>query len=82
MKKRDMKGNNKPSKDLIRKMILDNIPYDEWILARDIAKKLELGSSVVARIISRDLLNVEIERKNMKSKYRGNIYFYRRLNRL
>lgn len=77
-----MKGNNKLSKDLVRKMILDTIPYDEWILASDIAKKLELESSVVARIISRDLLNVDVERKNMKNKYRGNTYIYRRLNRL
>lgn len=77
-----MKGNNKLSKDLVRKMILDTIPYDEWTLASDIAKKLELRSSVVARVISRDLLNMYVERKNMKNKYRGNTYIYRRLNRL
>ncbi len=77
-----MKGNNKLSKDLVHKMILDNIPYDEWILASDIAKKLELRSSVVARIIRRDLLHVYVERKNIKNKYRGNTYIYRRLNRV
>lgn len=76
-----MKGNNKLSKDLVRKMILDTIPYDEWILASDISEKLELGSSVVARIISRELLNVYVERKNTWNN-RGNIYIYRRLNRV
>ena len=76
-----MKGNNKLSKDLVRKMILDTIPYDEWILASDISEKLELGSSVVARIISRELLNVYVERKNTWNN-RGNVYIYRRLNRV
>lgn len=76
-----MKGNNKPSKDLIRKMILDTIPYDEWIFASDIAEKLELSSSVVACVISRDLLNVYVERKNIWHN-RGNVYSYRRLNRV
>ena len=74
-----MEVNNQLSKDLVRKMILDNIPYDEWILASDIAKKLELRSSVVARIIRRDLLNVAVERKNMENNKRK-IYIYRRLN--
>ena len=76
-----MEGNNKLSKDLVRKMILELIPYDEWIIASDIAEKLEIESSVVARIISRDLLNVYVERKNIW-RNRGNIYIYRRLNRL
>jgi len=74
-----MKGNNNLSKDFVRKMILDTIPYDEWILASDIAEKLELRSSVVACIISRDLLNVEVERKNIWNN-RRNVYIYRRLN--
>ena len=76
-----MEGNNKLSKDLVRKMILDIIPYDEWIFASDIAEKLELGSSVVARVISRDLLYVYVERKNIWNN-RGNVYIYRRLNRV
>jgi len=76
-----MEGNNKLSKSLVHEMILDTIPYDEWIFASDIAEKLELGSSVVARVISRDLLNVYVERKNIWNN-RGNVYIYRRLNRV
>ena len=74
-----MKGNNNLRKDVVRKMILNSIPYDEWVIASDLAKKLDLGSSAVARIISRELLNVSVERKIIKNK-RVNVYVYRRLN--
>jgi len=62
-------------------MILNAIPYNKWILASEIARKLELGSHKIARVISRDLLYVEVERKPMKAK-QGKLYVYRRLTRV
>lgn len=77
-----MKGKDKLSRDSVRKMILDAIPYDGWVLASDIAEKLGLRSSVVSRVISVDLLHVYVERKKMEKDNRGNLYSYRRLNRV
>ena len=79
-RKERMKDDTQLSKVLIRKMILNAIPYNEWILASEIARKLELGSHKIARVISRDLLYVEVERKPMKAK-QGKLYVYRRLTR-
>ncbi len=80
MGRKEMNDEPKLSIVMIRKMILNVIPYNEWVLASEIARKLELGSHKIAIIISRDLLHVEVDRKPMDTKH-GAPYVYRRLKR-
>ena len=66
---------------MLSNRILENIPYDEWILASEIASKIGERSIDVACIIKRKFLNKEVERKLLKNK-QASPYLYRRLKRL
>ncbi len=67
--------------NILSDLILETIPYDDWILASEIALKLGERSIDVAWAISNKLLNSNVERKRLRKK-QTSPYLYRRLKRL
>ena len=65
----------KPDRDIVLKAI----PYDDWILASDIASNLGERSIDVAWVINNRLINTYVERKPLRNK-QASPYLYRRLN--
>jgi len=61
--------------------VLEAIPYDDWMLASEIALNLGERSIDVAWIISNKLLNKYVERKPLRNK-QASPYIYRRRKRV
>ena len=66
---------------MLSNRILEAIPYNNWILASEIASKIGERSIDVAWIISKKLLNKYVERKPFEEN-KSSPYLYRRLNRV
>ena len=64
----------KPDRDIV----LEAIPYDDWILASDIASNLGERTIDVAWVINNRLINTYVERKRLRYK-QTTPYLYRRL---
>ena len=64
----------KPNRD----KVLEAIPYDEWMLASEIASDIGERSIDVAWVITNRLLNKYVERKRLREK-QTTPYLYRRL---
>jgi len=71
----------KIKKNSISGMILDALPYDEWVTASEISSKIGAGSHKIALIIKQRLLNVDVERRKPTIRERGKFYEYRRIGR-
>ena len=62
-------------------IVLEAIPYDEWVSASDIATKVDFNSHVVGQIIANRLINIFIDRKPENAML-GIPFVYKRKNRL
>ena len=70
-----MHGLQKGSK---KHRIIEAIPYDEWIKASDVEAKTGIKAHSVGALINHYLLNVSIERRQIRL-HGGKLYEYRRI---
>ena len=60
-----------------KRLVLEAIPFDEWISACEIAKKTDMRPQAVGIIIKRNLFPVHVERRDTDDK-RDKTYEYKR----